>query len=86
MNETAQVSSMLPPIRCMNCGKPIADQWRFYQAKLKEMKGENAEQKLYFDGTSIPETPEKKILDSLGVLRPCCRKHFLTQVDLIEKI
>jgi len=56
------------------------------RAKLKEMKGENAEQKLYFDGTSIPETPEKKIMDALGVLRPCCRKHFLTQVDLIEKI
>jgi DNA-directed RNA polymerase subunit N (RpoN/RPB10) len=79
-------SRMLPPIRCMNCGKVIADQWRFYQKKLKELKGDAAEQKYYFDGTSVPETPEKKILDGLGVMRLCCRKHFLTQVDLIEKI
>ncbi len=77
---------MIIPIRCMNCGKLIADQWRFYQKKLREMKGEQAETKLYFDGTSLPETPEKKILDALGLKRPCCRKHFLTQVDLIEKI
>lgn len=50
------------------------------------MKGDQAEQKYYFDGNSMPDTPEKKILDSLGVNRSCCRKHFLTQVDLIEKI
>lgn len=78
--------TMIIPIRCMNCGKLIADQWRFYQRKLREMKGEQAETKLYFDGTALPETPEKKILDALGLKRPCCRKHFLTQVDLIEKI
>jgi DNA-directed RNA polymerases I, II, and III subunit RPABC5 len=77
---------MLPPIRCLNCGKVIADQWRYYQKKLREMKGDQAEQKYYFDGNSMPDTPEKKILDSLGVNRSCCRKHFLTQVDLIEKI
>lgn len=42
--------------------------------------------KVYFDGSSLPETPEKKILDALGLKRQCCRKHFLTQVDLIDKI
>jgi DNA-directed RNA polymerase I, II, and III subunit RPABC5 len=77
---------MIIPVRCMNCGKQIADQWRYFQKKLKEMKGDQAEQKLYFDGNTIPETPEKKILDSLGLVRSCCRKHFLTQVDLIDKI
>lgn len=70
----------------MNCGKTIADQWRFYQKKMKEMKGGDGEQKFYFDGNSMPDTPEKKILDALGLVRLCCRKHFLTQVDLIEKI
>jgi DNA-directed RNA polymerase I, II, and III subunit RPABC5 len=70
----------------MNCGNPIADKWRYYQKMLKQLKGDKDEQKLYFDGSTIPETPEKKILDSLGLIRPCCRKHFLTQVDLIDKI
>jgi DNA-directed RNA polymerase subunit N (RpoN/RPB10) len=77
---------MIIPMRCMNCGNPIADKWRFYQTQLQTMKGEKSEERVYFDGTRIPETAEKKILDAIGMKRPCCRKHFLTQVDLIDKI
>ena len=77
---------MIIPIRCMNCGKLLADKWRFYQKQLKAVKGDNAEQRVYFDGTTVPVTAEKKVLDSMGLLRSCCRKHFLTQVDLIDKI
>ena len=77
---------MIIPIRCMSCGKEIASLWRYYQQKLKAYKGDQAEQRVYFDGTTIPETAEKKILDAMGMTRPCCRKHFLTQVDLIDKI
>ena len=36
--------------------------------------------------SEIPVTPEKKIMDTLKLRRPCCRKHFLTQIDLMEKI
>ena len=70
----------------MNCGKLIADKWRYYQAALKKLKGEQSEVPYYMDGTTVPDTPEKKILDELGLSRPCCRKHFLTQKDLMEKI
>jgi DNA-directed RNA polymerase I, II, and III subunit RPABC5 len=70
----------------MSCGKEIASLWRYYQQQLKVYKGDQAEQRVYFDGTMIPETAEKKILDAMGMTRPCCRKHFLTQVDLIDKI
>ena len=77
---------MIIPIRCMNCGKLIADKWRFYQKKLREMKGDQAEERVYFDGTTIPVTAEKQILQAMGITRSCCRKHFLTQVDLIDKI
>jgi len=77
---------MIIPIRCMNCGKLIADKWRFYQAQLKKVKGEESEKRIYFDGSSIPETDEKRILDAMKIKRSCCRKHFLTQVDLIDKI
>jgi len=77
---------MIIPIRCMNCGKMIADKWRFYQEQLKAYKGDQAEERVYFDGNKIPETAEKKILDAMGIKRSCCRKHFLTQVDLIDKI
>lgn len=73
----------------MNCGKPIADKWLFYQQQLKEAKkalGMNAETPFYMDATTVPITPEKKLLDFLGLNRPCCRKHFLTQKDLMDKI
>ena len=77
---------MIIPIRCISCGKSIADKWRYYQRQLAEMKGKGADIPIYMDGTSVPDTPEKKILDKLVLTRPCCRKHFLTQKDLMDKI
>jgi len=74
------------PIRCMNCGKLISDKWRFYQDQIKKAKLEKQEVQVYFDGNKVPDTAEKRILDGMGILRPCCRKHFLTHVDLIEQI
>jgi DNA-directed RNA polymerase subunit N (RpoN/RPB10) len=40
----------------------------------------------YMDATTVPDTPEKRLLDYLGLHRSCCRKHFLTQKDLMDKI
>ena len=74
---------MIIPIRCMGCGFVIADKWRYYQNQLKT---NNVTERYYFNGKEIPVTPEKKIMDALNLRRPCCRKHFLTQIDLMEKI
>jgi DNA-directed RNA polymerase I, II, and III subunit RPABC5 len=76
---------MLIPMRCFSCGKLISDKWRGYQKELKRLKGDTEPQRLYFDGTKVPETAEKKLLDALN-LNQCCRTVFLTHVDLIEKI
>ena len=35
---------------------------------------------------TIRQTPEMGLMVKLGMKRPCCRKHFLTHCDLIEKI
>ena len=56
---------MIIPIRCMNCGKMIADKWRYYQLKLRQMKGDQSELPYYMDSTTVPDTPEKKVLDEL---------------------
>jgi len=80
---------MIIPIRCMSCGNMIADKWRYYQSELKRLKGksDNTEvERYYFDGKDVVETTEKKIMDTLKLRRSCCKKHFLTQIDLIEKI
>ena len=80
---------MIIPIRCMNCGKLIADKWLFFQkevATAKRNAGLKPDAPVYMDATTVPDTPEKRVLDFLGLSRPCCRKHFLTQKDLMDKI
>jgi DNA-directed RNA polymerase I, II, and III subunit RPABC5 len=77
---------MIIPIRCMNCGNVLADKWLFYLEKVKELRGSEQAVPLYMDGKSVPDTPENKVLNALGLRRYCCRKHMLTHVDLIDKI
>lgn len=36
----------------------------------------------YLTATTV-KTAEGKALDDLKILRPCCRRHFLTHVDLL---
>lgn len=36
----------------------------------------------YLTATTV-KTAEGKALDELKILRPCCRRHFLTHVDLL---
>ncbi len=80
---------MIIPIRCMSCGNPIADKWNYYKNELKKLKkasGQNPGERFYMDGTQIAKTHEFSLMEKIGFKRPCCRKHFLTHVDLIEKI
>lgn len=80
---------MITVILCMNCGKVLADKWRKYQALVKEIKkgrNDTSDVPYYMDGSELPDTPEGRALDALGLKRICCRKHFLTQKDLIDKI
>jgi DNA-directed RNA polymerase subunit N (RpoN/RPB10) len=78
--------SMIIPIRCMNCGNVLADKWLYYQQKVKELTANAPSQPIYMDGKTVPDTAERKVLESLGLHRYCCRKHMLTHVDLMDKI
>jgi len=78
---------MIVPVRCMNCGKLLADKWLYYQKRLQELHGEGgAGKRTYFDGTSVPQTKEAEVMKELGLTRYCCRKVLLTHVDLQQKI
>jgi DNA-directed RNA polymerase I, II, and III subunit RPABC5 len=70
----------------MNCGNVLADKWLYYQRKVKELRGTKKAEPVYMDGKSVPDTPEIRVLEELGLKRYCCRKHMLTHVDLIDKI
>jgi DNA-directed RNA polymerase subunit N len=56
------------PIRCFNCGAPIAQHYEEYIQRVKN-----------------GEKP-KDVLDDLGIKRICCRRMFLSHVDITEKI
>ena len=75
---------MIIPIRCMSCGNTIADKWTWYKTQLNSRRVK--EDRYYMDGSQIPKTLELELMNRLGFKRPCCRKHFLTHVDLMEKI
>ena len=77
---------MIIPVRCMNCGKLLADKWLYYQEQRAKRLGPAATKRTYFDGTAIPETVEAAIMKELGLNRYCCKKGFLGQVDLIAKL
>jgi DNA-directed RNA polymerase I, II, and III subunit RPABC5 len=76
---------MIIPIRCMSCGNVIADKWAWYKREMAKRKG-RPEERLTIDGMQIPQSVELELMNRLGFKRPCCRKHFLTHVDLMEKI
>jgi DNA-directed RNA polymerase subunit N (RpoN/RPB10) len=77
---------MLPPIRCFGCGNVTSDKYLYYTNEVRKLSGQKAENRFYMDGTQIPQTAEMAIMQKLGLKRACCRRQFLTQVVLMDKI
>ena len=75
---------MIIPIRCINCGKLLADKWEYYQRRLRDLKGPGYAEPTCFDGKTIPKTSEAQVFDELQLTRYCCKKTLLTHVNLIE--
>jgi len=73
---------MLFPIRCVSCNAVIAGKYEAYIDKVKEYRKKTGQTEMeYLTGTTV-KTAEGKSLDDLGVKRMCCRRHFLSHVDL----
>jgi DNA-directed RNA polymerase subunit N (RpoN/RPB10) len=77
---------MIFPIRCVSCNNVIAGKYLAYLDKVKEIrkaegKPENADME-YLTATTT-KTAEGKALDELDIKKMCCRRHFLSHVDLI---
>lgn len=81
---------MIIPIRCFTCGKVIANKWNGYKKMVKENKKKMGLPEegtiLQVESESMPETPEGKALNDLGLKRYCCRRMMLSHVDMIEII
>lgn len=81
---------MLIPVRCMTCGKVLADKWVYYARRVQELKDkgeirdEDAQQDVV--KTQKAKEPRGEIMDELGLVRICCRRHMLAHTDLIDVI
>jgi DNA-directed RNA polymerase I, II, and III subunit RPABC5 len=80
---------MIIPVRCFTCGKVIGNKWEWFQDEVRRRKMESGEQGkdindgvTYFNAKNAKKTHEGEVLDTLGLTRPCCRKHLLTHVDI----
>jgi len=76
---------MIIPIECFTCNNPwLASRWELYIQKVKEYrKAEGKKDEMEYLTATTTKTPEGKALDDLKLIRPCCRRHMLTHVDLI---
>jgi DNA-directed RNA polymerase subunit N len=81
---------MIIPIKCFTCGMVIADKYRFYVEEVRKKKLSNKsndksvdiDKVIYLTKEFNEKTPEGEVLDELGMNKMCCRRHFLTHVDI----
>lgn len=76
---------MIIPIKCFTCGMVIADKYRYYTEEVRKRKlakSMEVEKVLYLTSEYREKTPEGEVLDELQMKKMCCRRHFLTHVDI----
>ena len=71
---------MLIPVRCFTCGEVLADKYRFYVKEVRKRTNDPNRVMVYLT-EEAQKTPEADVLDEMGLLRLCCRRHMLTHVD-----
>lgn len=76
---------MIIPIKCFTCGKVLGDKYRHYLSEVRRKKiekGLNVETVVYMTKTNTDKTIEGEVMDTLGLHSPCCRRIYLTHVDI----
>lgn len=78
---------MIIPIKCFTCGNVIADKYQFYLEEVRKRKNAQKEDVdvnnvMYLTKDFTEKTAEGQVMDNLGMNRMCCRRHFLTHVDI----
>lgn len=64
---------MIIPIRCFSCNKILADKYNYYINEIQ--KNKDNDQKI-----------EENLLNKLGCNRYCCRRHFISTIDMMDII
>lgn len=80
---------MIIPIRCFSCNNVIADKYAIYlelNRKIDPKKNLTTIDTNLINSGSVETSEQGKILDNLNIHRYCCRRMFLTQVDIVDVI
>ncbi len=85
---------MLIPVVCVSCGKLLADKYRYYERKCKEI--EERETKEFEKNGKTPMNVAgpngligpgtAHVLDEMGIHRMCCRRHMISNIDAMARI
>jgi hypothetical protein len=76
---------MIIPVKCFTCGMVLADKYRFYTEEVRKRKlakSMDVDKVVYLTKEFHDKTPEGEVLDELNMNKMCCRRHFLTHVDI----
>jgi len=81
---------MIIPIKCFTCGMVIANKYRYYLEQVRKKKlakrgndeSIDIDKVMYLTKEYSEKTPEGEVLDELNMKKMCCRRHFLTHVDI----
>jgi DNA-directed RNA polymerase I, II, and III subunit RPABC5 len=76
---------MLIPVKCFTCGKVIGNKYNYFLReviKRKEQSGGIPQEIQYLDDKTLDKTIEGLLLDELKLRDMCCRRHFLTHVNI----
>jgi DNA-directed RNA polymerase I, II, and III subunit RPABC5 len=81
---------MIIPVKCFTCGNVLANKYRYYQIEVRKRKlakktandASDIDKVVYLTKEFHEKTPEGEVLDELNMTKMCCRRHFLTHVDI----
>jgi DNA-directed RNA polymerase subunit N (RpoN/RPB10) len=76
---------MIIPVKCFTCGMVIANKYRYYTQEVRKKKinkSMDVDKVIYLTSEFRDKTPEGEVLDELNIKKMCCRRHFLTHVDI----
>jgi len=72
---------MIIPVRCFTCGKVMADKIDFYESEVEKLKTNTKKDEMF---KNFDHVHTKEILDKLGLIRYCCRRNLISNVDIMD--
>lgn len=73
------------PIRCFTCGSLIGHLWELFKEKVENRINELKKQGVEIDKKALGKIMID-VLNELGVKRYCCRRMFLSHVDIYVEV